>query len=186
MIAPKGVDFSVSGPVESTAKKVGEVALKIILFPWGVYCATRWAVQRLIMIPLYPAQSSLVKLFIPQINNKILNIQFRTAALDVKRVKMAEHLSKKGLIIRHVCLEKNGAKLSGLIIAHPDHIQNGKWVLQACGNIQPIEQGTDLVAECYHKEKYNVLLVNNPGVGRSEGTATPDTIGDAQEMGIYP
>lgn len=172
---PKEVDFSVSGPMESTARKIALIALKLILFPWALYCGTKWLLQRFIMLKVYPVQNSIVKLFVPQL---------RTNTLDEQRSKMTEALSKKGFIVRHVALEKNGNKMSGMLVTHPKHSQNGKWVLQACGNFQPYEYGMDLISEYYHRKNFNVLLINNPGVGKSEGTATPDSIGDAQEMGI--
>jgi hypothetical protein len=175
LVSPKEIDFSIEGPVETTAHKVATFALKLILFPWGLYCSAKWLVQRLIMIKIYPVQSSLVKLLVPEL---------RLAALDTKRRQVAEELSKKGFIVRHVWIRNKGTKLSGLVILHPDHAQNGKWVLQACGNFQPIEYGLDFAAEKYHKGGYNALILNNPGVGRSEGTATPESMGEAQEVGI--
>jgi hypothetical protein len=175
LVEPKEVDFSITGPEEGVARKVGEAALKVVLLPWGLYCGMRWLVQRLIMIKVYPVQSSIVK---------FLFSELKLEALDAQRSKAAAELAKKGFIVRHLWIESKGTKLSALMAIHPDHAQNGKWVLQACGNFQPIEYGLELVAKHYHKKNYNVLIVNNPGVGRSEGTSTPETMGEAQEAGI--
>lgn len=173
LIEPKVVDFSIRE--EIGAKKAESAAHTILQAPWGLYRGMRWLVQRLIMIKVYPVQNTLVKLVASKL---------RPQALDAQRSKVAAELTKKGFIVRHLWLERNGAKLSALMAIHPDHAQNGKWVLQACGNFQPIEYGLDLVAEHYHKKKFNALIINNPGVGKSEGTSTPETMGEAQALGI--
>ncbi|HSX10132.1 MAG TPA: hypothetical protein VLF94_00225 [Chlamydiales bacterium] len=175
IVCAKRIDFAAREPQESTARKVALLALKIILLPWGLYCGTRWLLQRLIMTKVFPIQSTILKFFIPELTTK---------ALDAQRLKMAEELSKKGFVVRHVCFDHNGTKLSGMAVIHPDHALNGKWVLQACGNFQPIEHYTDVMVEHYHKQNFNVLFINGPGAGRSEGMATPETIGAAQELGI--
>jgi hypothetical protein len=190
LLAPKEIDFSVFDKGESSVKKIALVALKIIFLPWGIYCGVKWAVQRLVMVMVYPVQSSLVKFFLPRMwkptdpEKRLFTDLLNTKGLGEHRAKMADSLSKDGFVVRHVCLDKNGTKLSGLLVTHPEHSQNGKWALQACGNFQQIEHSLDKIARYYHKEKFNLLLVNNPGVGLSQGTATPDTMGEAQQTGI--
>lgn len=173
LISPRDIDFSIEDP--QPAQNYLRTTLKIILLPWLAYEGVKWVAQRLIMARIYPAQSTLVKAMIPE---------FRTPFLDQARVKDAQDLMAKGFIVRHVTFERNGVKISGVLIGHRDHINNGKWALQATGNIQPVELGITMIGEIYHSQKYNVLMLNNPGIGRSEGTATPETIGATQEMGI--
>ncbi len=173
LICPKEIDFSIANPGQS--KNYLKTALKIILFPLFIYEAVRWVIQRLIMVRVYPAQSILIKAIVPQ---------YKLKYLDETRANDSEEMRRKGFIVRHVCFERNGEKISGILIGHKDTIHNGKWALQATGNIQPVDLGVSLIGEIYHKQNYNVLMLNNPGIGRSEGTATPDTIGSTQQMGI--
>ncbi len=168
-------DFVDNRNWESTARRVALIFLKIAFFPWGLYSAVRWGLQRLLMIPIYPAQSGLVKILIPQLG---------ILGLDYERRKGVEALSQRGHIVRHVRFEKDGKALSGVLITHPDYGCNGKWAIQACGNLQPYEIGMEKMAAFYHRKEFSLLLLNNPGVGRSEGESTPQTIGETQEMGI--
>lgn len=173
LIEPKVVDFSITE--ESSARKAESVAQRVFQAPSRLYQGMRWLVQRAIMIKVYPIQNTILKLVVSKL---------RPQALDAQRAKVAAELAKKGFIVRHLWLERNGEKLSALMALHPDHAQSGKWVLQACGNFQPIEYGLGLVAESIHKKGFNALIINNPGVGKSDGISTPETMGDAQGLGI--
>lgn len=125
--------------------------------------------KRALMTAIYPAQSCL--------------LQEQRESIDQLRVDEAARLTAEGYVVRHLTLEKNGIPYSGLLLGHPDTLQNGKWILQACGNATTIEQTAQII-EPYSRIGYNLLLINGPGVGRSDGLAIPRTIGEAQEVGI--
>ena len=151
------------------------LACKLSLGSWGLYEGLRYIVQRLIMIPLYPAQSRLVKFMFPVLRAENLSAHIQAEA---------EGLALGDFRVRHVVLEKNGVRYSGLMIGHSTTIDNGQWVLQATGNAEPIEHTAELCARTYQECGFNTLMINGPAVGRSQGHATPQTLGEAQEIGL--
>jgi hypothetical protein len=173
---PSLPDFSIDQRTWcKTCQKIALLVLKIALFPWFLFEVVRWVTQRLLMASLYPAQSSYVKCF--------KKTAHRTANLDLCRLQIPEQLAGGHPIIRHVRLEKDGISFSGLLLSTAATIQNGKWILQATGSHEPIERAAHLL-EAYQTVGFNLLMVNGPGVGRSEGMANAETLGDPQEMGI--
>jgi hypothetical protein len=176
---PASIDFSISKPAagwDELAKKIAMIVLKVILFPWGIYELTKYFVQRIAMIPLYPAQSNLVKNHIaPELSVERLNKE---------RAATAKYLRQNGYIVRHVALEKDGTVYSGLLIGHKTTIHNGNWALQATGNAEPIEYSAENFAKAYCRLNFNTLLINGPGAGQSKGEANPKTMGEAQEIGM--
>lgn len=157
------------------AKPIETLAVKFLPKLWVYHKIARYVAQRLIMIPLYPAQSRIVKLVAPII---------KTSALNEIRRESAPYCNKEQLIYRDVVLEKNGVRYSGLLIGHQDTIRNGQWVLQATGNMEPIEHSVGVFTNTYKKYGFNTLMINGPAVGKSQGQATPDSMGDAQEVGM--
>jgi hypothetical protein len=83
-----------------------------------------------------------------------------------------------------VSLDHKGKKLEGWIIYHRGQRKCENWVLQSVGNCATVQQYIPIIANKYIKAGFNTLLVNNPGVGQSEGTCTPQTMGEAQSIGI--
>jgi len=171
VVAPAQIDFAVPGPQETCwkmAKKIVLLVLKIVIFPWGLYEGVKYLLGRIFMAIVYPAQ------FLYSVNE-----------LDAIRRRVAP-IFYQNVVIRSVVLEKNGVRYSGLIFGRPENISNGKWAIQAVGNGTPIEHMMDdfEFLDFFMTSGYNFLLVNGPGVGRSEGPAAPDRIGDAQEVGI--
>lgn len=167
-------DFVVIDEV-SNLKTASSIALKVSLLPRTIHDAIKWVVQRGIMSKLYPAQNSLKKLIISK---------FQNGHLDEARAKVALEMKANNYVVRHINLQKNNVQYSAMLIGHQNTIENGQWVLQATGNDWPIEKVASKFAEKYYEVGYNLLMVNGPGVGRSEGAATPKSIGDAQEVGI--
>ena len=156
-------------------EKIGEIIIKSASLPRLLHDAVKWTTQRLIMSQLYPAQNSI---------RKWNTLRFQAKHLADERELIAHELALKNFEYKHVILEKNGLRFSAFAISHKDHAENGKWALQATGNKGPIEKHAIDYAQQYHKINYNLLLVNGPGVGLSEGSATPKTSGSAQEAGI--
>ena len=167
--------FLVSSPTETwkeLANRVGTFCAKIIFFP---YTLVKYSFQRLIMTFLYPAQSRLIKFFARPLSLDVLD--------ETKR-DGAAYLSRIDIETRDVIFEKDGIRYHGILMGHKDKIDNGKWIIQATGNCQPIELGFDNYAYHYANAGFNTLMINGPAVGHSEGQSTPDTMGDAQEIGI--
>ena len=169
--------------VAALSLKVAAFALTLTLFPyrrtlyaWAGYELVRHVVGRLIMTCLFPLQSRIVKYFFAA---------FKTNALDLARAEVKKILeaSEQGFQVKHIGLTKNGVTYSALAISHENNCIDC-WALQATGNGEPIEYSACDFAEIYRTMKFNVLLVNGPGAGRSRGHATPATMGDAQAAGI--
>lgn len=175
-IANRAVDFSVTDPSMGTMKKVAFFAVKMILFPWGLYELLKFTMQRVVMIFLYPAQSRIVKLFLRGV--------WGTSALDRARLNQVQRLRGLGFTVRDVVLMRNGVRYNGITISRPNTIENRAWAIQATGNSEPIEHSLELFARVYGTINFNILLINGPQVGRSEGHANPDTMADVQELGI--
>jgi len=163
------VDYSVNRNWKERAKEIALITAKVIIFPWGICSVGKWLVERVVMSIIYPAQSIIAGKTVQE--------------SDKSRIAVTKELKEKGYIVRHVILEKNGIQYSGLMIGHNDTIDNGQWVLHATGQYGLIEEVAS-IAETFHFSKFNTLLINGPNVGRSKGHAIPETIGDAQEIGI--
>lgn len=173
------IDFSIQEKNRclEVIKKIVCLILKIIIFPWGLYSFTRYVIQRLIMIPLYPAQSRIAKYF--------SQIPINIKQLDRIREESMKLLNKKGYIVRPVFLQKNNICYNGLLIGHKDTIKNRQWVLQATSNYEPIEHTAETYSQIYKERSgFNTLLINGPGVGRSKGEANPENMGAAFEASI--
>ncbi len=160
---------------EVLAQDVGTFIGKRIFFPWNVIDFAKFVAQRVLFIALYPAQSAIVKFFIRT---------FSTSSLQVVRKAAIHSLKEQGFVVRHVVLEKNGIRYSGLLMGHRSTIDNGKWALQATGNREPIEHSAKIMAHTYKVMGCNVLMVNGPSVGASEGRADETTLGDAQDIAL--
>ncbi len=170
-LGPLNPDFTIDNrSYWKTCKKVALVILKIILFPWILYEGIRYVFQRLAMAALYPAQSSILK--------SCILPEMKTEALDIARMHVPPNS-----IVRHIKLVKDGISYSGLLMGSPGTIENGKWVLQATGNAQPVEY-CQFYFQSYQIVGYNLLMINGPGVGRSEGTATAESLGYPQEIAL--
>lgn len=179
-LSKRPVDFSLRDQVKTWQEQVKEVVVyfsKIVIFPWGLSTFARYAMQRIVMMLLYPAQSRFVRYFVEP---SFLSLK----KLEILRQQAADRLCSVGFLVRHVVLEKNGTRYSGLLVGHKETISNGRWAIQATGRRNPIEYTAASVAQLYRKFNFNTLLINGPGVGLSEGEAGPFSKGAAQEVGI--
>lgn len=198
------LDFSVSNArtVKELASYVAFCALKFLSLPVQI---GRHLVARVIMIPLYPAQSTILSLFYRRFRRSylahareeaLLKLTFAGGSFKtftpVRRSKaesgseLCAHSApfEGDFIAKEVTLQKNGVKYNGILVGHSNTIENGKWALQATGNGEPIEIDLIEYANFYHRSKTNLLMINGPSVDKSGGTAWPETMGDAQEVGI--
>ena len=183
-LSQRPVDFSVQTETREWKDTANEIVIlfkKTIIFPWGIYELGRYVIQRIIMMPLYPLQSRIVTFFA-----NIIRPCFSKSNLDLLRCSHAFFLSHEQAILRDVVFEKNGVLYSGILIGKESTIKNGNWVIQATGNMEPVEVGAlEEFADFYTIELgYNVLLINGPAIGKNGGHATPESMGDLQELGI--
>ncbi len=220
------VDFSIDNRTWlDTAAKISKIVLQIVLIPWGLYEFSKYLIQRIIMLPLYPAQSRILNYFnklsltiefdarekkmdefekeidkglakgesattVERLKKKLnvtrgmLSEQRRRSELPEIRKDSAKSLIEKGYIVRHVSLGKNGVRYSGMMVRHESTIDNGNWVLQAGGNCERMENFIESYARRYQMLGMSTLMINGPSVGCSEGHATPESMGDAQEVGL--
>lgn len=150
------------------ARGIAWLLLKIVIFPWGLYEVAKALIGRVAMLVAYPAQYI-----------------FTRNAMNELRGNVERVLRNGQFVGREIVLEKEGQKYCGLLVGDRRTIGNGKWVLFAPGNCATIEgQFLNDGLSPYLEAGFNVLLVNGPGVGKSEGFATVDRIGDAQDVAI--
>ncbi|PIS02041.1 MAG: hypothetical protein COT85_07845 [Chlamydiae bacterium CG10_big_fil_rev_8_21_14_0_10_42_34] len=151
---------------KSTANAIAITALKIIILPWGLYCAAKALLHRVIMLCAYPAQTMSTK-YVNTLHERIAQ------------------MAAANFTFRKVVLEKDGHQYSGLIVCRNKNINNEKWALFAPGNYQLAEQSViNSSITPFLNNNYNCLLVNGPGAGKSQGMATVERLGDAQDLGL--
>lgn len=157
------------------AKRVGILLLKIVLFPWGLYEAASALIDRIVMLMVCPAQRW------PKWKVDELRFQMKTV-IDSGRPLCQV---REGEVVREVVLEKDGAQFAGLMIGTQETLQNGKWVLHATGNDTTYESFTLYgTMQPFLANGFNVLMVNDPGVGVNQQLGTVEGLGDAQEVGL--
>lgn len=171
IVHPTQIDFCVTTKVRSwqdVAYTVLMIVIKIVLFPWIIYEGIKSLVGWVAMKFILPAQ---------------LHSKFELD--DYRNVIIRDN---QDLIIRHVSLQKDGINFRGLLLGRKENILNGNWAIHSVGNNAPIEATIPTHIQPYLESTpgsgFNVLLINPPNVGRSEGSANPETMGHAQEIGI--
>ncbi len=138
--------------------------------------AARGWLASIVMAPLYPAQSPLAKRLVAKLNPTHLD---RIRRLDQMQVdKEGTHFTLP------VAIERNGVRYHGLMMGKKENLTNGKWILQAMGRDAPIERAARKCRTVYSEGGYNVLMLNGPSIGRSDGIATPRTLGEAHEAAL--
>ena len=128
-----------------------------------------------------PLKKLRVSFIIKNVEQEILFLQQQQQNLLTQLEKISNPAK---YLIKQVILKTNGIHSHGIMIETIDTANNGKWVLQAAGNNGSVEHLAALSAVVYGAAGCNVLLMNNPGVGESEGTATPQSIGATQNSAI--
>ena len=184
MIAPiKNLlpDISVKTVMTKRAKliNISKTLGKLILFPWGLYCVSKYVVLQIVMIPLYPLHSRIIQYAIKFFGGP----SFTSHGLGEVRRQLSIHVSDD-IILRRVVLEKDNRRYSGLMLSNSKTIDNGQWVIQATGNLEPIETSAEAMYNIYRREKFNLLMINGPCAGGGTGYASPECLGEAQELGL--
>lgn len=154
--AKLGPDFKIIAP-KPAAPFLGWLASPILFF-------------------LYPAQSSFAKRCFAKLHPSHLD--------KIRKMDQLEVENQGTHYTREVAIEKNGVCYRGLMMGRKDCIANGKWILQAMGRDCPIERAARKCRSVYSEAGFNVLMINGPSIGRSQGVATPRTLGEAQEAGL--
>lgn len=157
----------------SLVNVISLLAKAILAIPRAICSGLKYMAQRIVMHMVYPAQSWLGK--------KVHNQSEQTARFDDYVTESAMYNYPK---IESISLDHNGKKLEAWIIYHPKQRKCENWVLQSVGNCAIVQQYIPIIHTQYIKAGFNTLLVNNPGVAGSEGTSTPQTMGEAQSIGI--
>lgn len=169
------VDFALPYDWKKQALRITLLVLKIIIIPWGLGEGLRYLVSRIVMSLVYPVQSSLAKKYRPEWQPSQVALAGQGALVELQR---------RGYEAKHVILEKQGIRYSGYEVAFSDSKNRDCWVLQAVGNSMTAENSLIGFVESYQGAGFNLLIVNGPSVGLSEGTATRETMGDAQEVAL--
>ena len=169
-LSQREVDFSVpTSKPERTWKDIALIIAKIIILPWGIYSLGRYLFQRFVMSIAFPAQSILWGRSI--------------STADTDRKTAINNLKKHNYKVRDIVLEIDGIRYSGLMIGHKNTLHNGRWILAAAGNYGTIEDMAEYAADPSFEGR-NIVMINGPGVIRSQGDAVPQTIGAAQRVGL--
>ena len=86
--------------------------------------------------------------------------------------------------VKRVSLCKSGTKYDGYLIAHHQWANNGRWTLNALGNVGTIEYSLFGLATENAANQCNTLLINAPSVGKSGGWPTRYQMGAGLEAGL--
>lgn len=103
------------------------------------------------------------------------------AALQADRADLAD---RPFWLLREVVFEGSQCRTTGLVIASAETMLNRKWVLQATGSDQSIENYTRFFGRLWLNRGYNTLLLQGPGAPLTEGASTTFNLGEAQRLGI--
>ncbi len=166
-------DFSVCTQISwrATAEKILSIFAKMVFFPWGVCTLAKALLSRVAMFLIFPAQ-----------------ILFYSSKMEPIRERIKTVFDcpeNKDLVGKEIILEKNGHRYAGLLLGNRENLLNEKWALFAPGNGTCIENAfLDGSLNPYFKAGFNVLAVNGPGVGNSDGSATVERLGDAQDVAL--
>lgn len=157
-------DFAVNDPTWLfVAKKVIEVALSVLFLPLTVLNWGRQYVGEQVLTLFYPSAHW---------NEPAV----RSRALETAR--------RAGNVARHVCLEKDGVKYSGMLVGSAEALQNGKWLVHATGNAEPAEATINYISENASRHGFATLIMNAPRTGVSEGSVCAKHMGAAHEVGM--
>ncbi len=94
-------------------------------------------------------------------------------------------LRDEGFFCKKITLYKSGTKYSAVLAGHSSTINNGKWTVQALGNMMTMEPRIKFYAKRNAENREsNTLLINGPSVSASGGWPTRYQMGAGFEAGI--
>lgn len=192
-LSERVADFSIQtrGQSNSIVLKIIKLILQIVIFPWGIYSVTRYALQRIAMLGICPPQSQFAKWLAPYVyelnkpsGKKAETLNKFLLAHKIDNICILNNYSIFPLIIREVVLEKNGERYQGMIVSNLDIVRNGTWAIHAMANQATLESIIEKVGSSYVRNSINVLFINPPSVSLSKGHANLNTIVGSYELGV--
>lgn len=109
----------------------------------------------------------------------------RWRSIDLKKLEHARNqLGEKGYEIEEVTLQRDRVSYQGFLVRKKDGSQQERWAIQALGISGYAQKSLLSMGEAYGEVGFNLLIVNPPGVGKSQGRTTGKTLGQAQETGL--
>lgn len=104
---------------------------------------------------------------------------------DYARRKAGESLMAQGYVVRRFTLKRGEALYDGVLAGHSTSLFSGEWCIAAMPGIgEDLECGLEGAALWSRRMGKNLLMINGPESGRSEGAATWERHGEAQEAGL--
>jgi hypothetical protein len=104
---------------------------------------------------------------------------------DYCRRRAGESLVADGYIVRRFCVETEDLHFDACLVGHAESIHSGNWVMVALpGHGDDLEHALVATVRWCHALGLNVLMINGPETGRSEGRRTWKALGDSCEAGL--
>jgi len=155
-------------------KALALLVLKTLILPWGICACLKHLVQRTIMIAVHPGQNWIRLLSSKERENTRTNEKYLRF--------LQTHRSDA---IKPIVLKKNGVEYSGWMFL-PAGAPKENWIVHAVENYETAEGFMRYILQTgkHIHEKFNLLVMNPPGVGHSQGTSTPETLGEVQELAL--
>ncbi len=156
-------------------KALALLILKTIILPWGICACIKHLVQRAVMIAVHPGQNWI----------RLMSSEERKSAKTQEQFLLKMHREHPD-VVKPIVLKKNGVEYSGWMLTNPKNTAKGNWILQGVQSYQTAEDAVyDILMNDTHiNPEFNVLVMNPPGVGHSQGTSTPETLGEVQELAL--
>lgn len=109
---------------------------------------------------------------------------FNSSELIKIEVEQIQELRRGNFTLTKLCLSKVGLSYDAALITHPETIQNGRWTINALGNMMTMENSISHYAKKNFAHHCSTLLVNGPNIGRSVALATRYGMGAGFNLGI--
>lgn len=191
------VDYSrgtVSSNWKDRAWKILRIFLMIIFFPWGLYAAIKYLLQRLVMTITFPLQSGILTLKWNRLDALAeLRKEIQTNLNQARNQTHPEPQSREPVgkefenpyLLRQVVLGKEDRRYRALMIATGQSISSGIWMLHAPGNTKPIECCAVQYAHYYTKYcNASLLIVHGPGAVGNDGEVPTTDLGEPCELAL--
>ncbi|NGX41836.1 MAG: hypothetical protein K940chlam7_00110 [Chlamydiae bacterium] len=159
------VSYEVSKPTKQRRREIIHNIFSAILFPYG-------------LLRLIARIARIVAGFFVSGPTKKKN------KLNHYRKKYGERLKKEDFLVKRLTLKIGGEKYDGILIAHRDTLASKKWDIRCLGRTRSYERTMKKEISVFPTRKRNILMVNRPSVGCSEGYPLPEEMGNSQRVGI--
>lgn len=154
----------------------GSCCCSLTSIPKKVFDAGKYLFVRAIFAALYPPQNTCLKWLCKGFSAS----QLKTTLHEAFRA-----LEIQGYVTKEITLEKDGKKFHGAMVGKEETLKNGNWIVQVTGRTSPIETSLQDIAQAYlPATQGNLLMINSPNVGSSEGEMTFGTAGEVQSLAL--